>query len=74
MKILITLLFAGLLSGCAMFADEITRSASAVGKGVALYCENMPDSERPAFKADAEAACDEETGKTGCALELTCPQ
>ena len=54
------------LSGCALFDEQINESADAIGEGVLAYCENMPGSERPAFKAKVEEACN-------CKIELTCP-
>lgn len=64
----ILLIAAGvLLPGCALFAEQVSDSAETLGEGIAAYCENMPASERPAFRAQVEEACN-------CTVELTCPQ
>ncbi|MDH3375368.1 MAG: hypothetical protein OEQ39_00155 [Gammaproteobacteria bacterium] len=65
-KLIVVLIAAFAVSGCALFAEEVAKSAETVGKGLAEYCANMPDSERPAFKAAVEA-------KFGGTIDLTCP-
>ena len=73
MKIFFTFIAVLLLSGCQYLAPLVTKSAEYIGGGVAEYCANVPDSERPDFKAKVEAECDEAAGGTGCQVELTCP-
>lgn len=66
LKLLALPLIFALLSGCALFQEQIAKSAETLGKGLAEYCANMPDSERPAFRAAIEAECN-------CEIVLTCP-
>ncbi|NNF66921.1 MAG: hypothetical protein HKM98_05385 [Gammaproteobacteria bacterium] len=66
----VTPLFIGmalLFSGCALLSEQISESAEKIGSGIETYCENMPASERPAFRAQVEEACN-------CTIELTCPE
>ncbi len=56
-----------IVSGCALFSEEIGKSAEVVGEAFAEYCSNMPASERPAYRALVEEEC-------GCSIVLTCPE
>ena len=54
------------LTGCALLEKQEDESAKLIGKGIVQYCDNMPESERPEFKAKVEAECE-------CVFDLTCP-
>ena len=66
-KIIPFLFLAALLNGCALFAEQSQKSAETLGRGISSYCANMPASERPAFRAQVEEACN-------CKIDLACPE
>ena len=67
MKYILLITVVLLSAGCALFADQAQKSAETLGKGISSYCANMPASERPAFRAQVEEACN-------CKIDLACPE
>ena len=67
MKSIIFALFVLPLAGCAMFADEITRSAEAVGEGVDRYCAEVDQANRDKFRGKVNPT------PGGASIAVTCP-
>ena len=56
-----------LLSGCALFSEEITESADAVADGVDRYCDEVSQASREKFRSKVNPT------PGGASIVVTCP-
>ena len=66
-RLAIVALVVGFASGCAVFQEQITKSASKVADGVDAYCENVNKAAREEFRGKVNPT------PGGANVTVTCP-